>query len=294
VKEKSTSHRLVSAVLAGMVTLTLGATLASAQKNSPAPAGPPPPTSMQTSVPSKFDQEKVAFDSNGNPISPKDGKAGNCFLPPLSGLQTLTTSAADLQIPAKSQKEFEDGCVALKNKKIPEAENHLRKAVKDYPKYPTAWVVLGQVLEAEQKTEEARSACTQPVTANPNYVPAYLCLADISARSKDWDEVLKLSAHALEVDPSTDAVAYSYNAAANLNLNNLPAAEKSALRAVEIDKNNADPRVHFLLAQIYAAKGDGAAETAQLREYLKYATDPADVAMVKGYLAELEKQNGKQ
>lgn len=43
------------------------------------------------------------------------------------------------------------------------------------------------------------------------------------------------------------------------------------------------------LAQIYEAKGDRAAEAAQLREYLKYASDPNDVAMVKQYLSELEK-----
>jgi hypothetical protein len=45
--------------------------------------------------------------------------------------------------------------------------------------------------------------------------------------------------------------------------------EKSALRALEIDKNNSEPRVHFVLAQIYEAKGDRADEAAQLREYLK-------------------------
>jgi hypothetical protein len=37
------------------------------------------------------------------------------------------------------------------------------------------------------------------------------------------------------------------NALANLNLRHLPEAEKSALKAAEIDKSNADPRVHFLL-----------------------------------------------
>lgn len=289
-KSKSAFHTFATILWSSIAMMSLGVVAVHAQK---APAGPPPTTSMQPTVNSKFDADKVLFDSNGNPISPKDAKAANCFLPPLSGLHIVTASATDLQIPAKSQKEYEDGCAAVRNKKIAEAENHLRKAVKDYPQYPTAWVVLGQVLEAEQKTQEAHDACSQPVAANPSYVPAYLCLADISARSKNWDEVLKLSAHALEIDPSTDAVGYSYNALANLNLNNLPAAEKSALKAVEIDKANADPRVHFLLAQIYGAKGDGAAEAAQLREYLKFATDPADVAMVKGYLAELDKQNGK-
>jgi tetratricopeptide (TPR) repeat protein len=291
-KNNSAFHRFAAVVLSSFALLSLGVGLAHAQKGG-APAGPPPKNPMQPTVNSKFDADQVLFDSNGKPISPNDAKAANCFLPPLNGVHIVTASAAELQIPAKSQHEYEDGCTALRNKKIPEAENHLRKAVKEDAKFPSAWVVLGQVLEAEQKMDDARNACSQSITANPSYVPAYLCLADISARSKNWDEVLKQSAHALELDPVTDAVAYSYNAAANFNLNNLTAAEKSALKAVEIDKSNNDPRVHFLLAQIYGAKGDGASEAAQLREYLKFATDPADVAMVKGYLAELDKQNGK-
>ena len=65
-----------------------------------------------------------------------------------------------------------------------------------------------------------------------------LCLADIAARKRAWDEVLKLSSRAVEIDPATNAVAYEYNAAANLRINKLGDAEKSALRALEIDKNN--------------------------------------------------------
>lgn len=173
-----------------------------------------------------------------------------------------------------------------------DAEKHLRNAVKQWEKYPAAWVMLGQSFEAEQKMSEAREACSQPITGGsaPNYLPALLCLADISARQQHWDEVLKLSGRALEIDPTTDVVGYDYNAAANFNLHNLSLAEESALKAIQIDKSNSDPRVHFLLAQIYEAKGDRTKEANQLREYLKYDTDPSDVAMVKSYLADLDKK----
>jgi tetratricopeptide (TPR) repeat protein len=184
-----------------------------------------------------FDKNKLILDKNGKSASEGIAKADNCFLPPLNGLHASTVGIADLQIPAKSQKEYEGACAALRNNKLVEAESHLRKAVKQWPKYSAAWVVLGQLLEAEQKTEEARDACSQPLATDSNYLPAYLCLADISAHSQSWDKVLQLSAHALEIDPTTDAVAYGYNAAANFNLHNLPAAERSALRATEIDKN---------------------------------------------------------
>jgi hypothetical protein len=45
-------------------------------------------------------------------------------------------------------------------------------------------------------------------------------------------------------------------------------------------QNNTDPRVHLLLTQIYSGKGDRDNDAAQLREYLKDASDPSDVAMV--------------
>lgn len=217
----------------------------------------------------------------------------NCFLPPLTGLQVGTVVVADLQVPARAQKEYENGCEAVKNKKLAEAEIHLRKAVKEYAKYAAAWVLLGQVLEAQQKTEDARDACSHPLTSLANYVPTYLCLTDISARANRWDEVLKFSARALEIDPVASAAAYAYNATANLKLHHLEDAEKSALRASEIDSKHSEPRLFYLLAEIYAAKGDLANVTAQLREYLKFATDSDDKVVVKNYLAKLEAQSGK-
>jgi tetratricopeptide (TPR) repeat protein len=229
----------------------------------------------------------------GSNTSASVSRDNNCFLPPLTGIQTGIVGVADLQVPAKVQKEYDDGCEAVKNKKLAEAETHLRKVVKEYAKYATAWVLLGQVLEARQKTDEARDACSHPLTSLANYLPAYLCLTDISARLNHWDEVLKLSARALEIEPGASAAAYAYNATANLNLRHLPEAEKSALRATEIDTNHSDPRLHYLLAQIYAAKGNRAGAAAQLREYLKVATDPDDAVVVKNYLAKLEAQPDK-
>ena len=78
-----------------------------------------------------------------------------------------------------------------------------------------------------------------------------------------------------------------------MNFHNLTDAEKSGLRAADIDKNHNEPRVHFLLAQIYEAKNDPTNEAAQLREYVKYAINPADVAVAKQYLSELETKLGK-
>ena len=220
-------------------------------------------------------------------------KDETCLLPPLAAISSPTIPAEQLRIPAKARKEYHEACAALNKKKTADVEKHLRKALQDDPKYSAAWVTLGQVLAAQQRTDEARGACAQGSTVDPGYVPAYLCLADIAAHAHAWDEVLKLSVRALELDGANNAVAYEYDAAANLNLHNLAAAEKSGLRAVEIDRDHREPRANFVLAQIYEVKGDTAKEASQLREYLRYADNSQDVALVRQVLSKLEKQAGK-
>lgn len=212
-----------------------------------------------------------------------------CLLPPLSMVRSEVVAAKALAVPARAKKEYMAACAALRKNKVDSAEKHLRKAVENYPQYPLAWTTLGQLLSVEKNYEQARSACSKASTIEHSYVPAYLCLADIAAREEVWEGVLQFSSQALQLDPSTTAAAYFYNAAANLKIHRLAEAEQSALRALAIDEKNSDPREHFLLAQIYEAKGDRPREISELREYLKFARNSEDIAYVKECLARLEK-----
>ena len=249
-----------------------------------------PPTEAQGPTALDLSRGNAVLDATGKTVATNEYA---CFLPPLNSVSAATVGLVDLQVPWKPQFEYQSGCDALHKKKIADAEKHLRKAIEQYEKYAAAWVLLGQLLEAEQKPQEARDACAKSLNASASYLPAYLCLTDISARQKNWEDALKFSARVLEIDPTTNAVAYAYNATANLNLHHLLEAEKSALKALDIDVRNSEPRVHFLLAQIYSAKGDRQSTAAQLREYLKYAKDPDDVAMVKNNLAKLDGETAK-
>jgi tetratricopeptide (TPR) repeat protein len=249
------------------------------------PSAAAPPMHPQ---PSDFDQQHVQLRSSGS-IPDSLGERDTCLLPPLAAIQLPTVGVADLKIAPKAKKQYAAGCAALKDSKYDKAEESLRKAVGAEPKYVAAWVTLGQLLAGRQKLEDARQACSQAQTADPKYVPSYLCLADIAARSQNWAETLNISGQALQIDSANNPVAYDYSAAASLNLHKLDDAEKSALKAIEIDRNHVDSRVHFLLAQIYEAKGQRAKEEAELREYLKYA-DANDAAMVKEYLSQMEAQ----
>ena len=66
-------------------------------------------------------------------------------------MRGATVSAIRLGVPGKARSQYEKACDAFKKKKMTEAEQHVRDAIQKYPKYPAAWVMLGQVLQDEQR-----------------------------------------------------------------------------------------------------------------------------------------------
>jgi tetratricopeptide (TPR) repeat protein len=211
----------------------------------------------------------------------------SCFMSPLTGIRSPTAGVASLEVPGPARKDFQRGCSAASHNKLATAEEHLRKALDEDARYPAAWVLLGQVLKAQQKPDDARSACSQALKVDAGYVPADLCLADLYAIVQRWEEMLRFANSAVALDPANNPHAYFYAAGAYLGMHRLAEAEKSALKAAEIDKTNREPRTHFLLAQIYEVERKPDAEAAQLEEYLKSVSDPQEKVMVKKYLADL-------
>lgn len=211
----------------------------------------------------------------------------SCFMWPLTGIRSPTTGVTSLEVSGEARKDFERACRAASRNELAKAGDHLRKALHKDAQYPAAWVLLGQVFKAQQKPEDAHEACSQALRVDPNYLPADLCLADLCAVEQRWEEMLRFANSAIALDPANDPRVYFYAGGGYLGLHRLPEAEKSALKAAEIDKAEREPRIHFLLAQIYEIERKPDAEAAQLQEYLKSVTDPQEVAMVKKYLAHL-------
>jgi hypothetical protein len=215
-------------------------------------------------------------------------KAESCNTWTEAGVRSPTVSVARLAVPKKASHEFQKACGALKDRRFAEAEKHARKAIKHYSKYAAAWVILGQILDAQHEQDEARAACSQALSLDPTYSPPYICLAELAVREDDWEQVSKLSKHALELDPANNAYAYYYTAVAALHSKKLAEAELDGLSAAKLDAWHHLPQVHFLLAKIYEAKGDSKAEAEQLRRYLKLVPDAPNSAVAKSALDRLE------
>jgi tetratricopeptide (TPR) repeat protein len=215
----------------------------------------------------------------------------SCSLWTAAGTQRAAVSAATLQIPGKAKGEYGKACRDLSHKKLAGAEGHLRKAVQQYPGYAAAWVLLGQVLGASNRMAEAGSACARASTIDSGYAPAYLCLADVAAQQKHWNEMLEMADRALTLSPVRDLYGYFYTAIAQFHLGRLPEAESNALQTIDADPFHRLPEAYLLLAQIYGTKHDVNGAVAQLRAYLKVAPNSPDAAAARRKLSELEGQH---
>jgi tetratricopeptide (TPR) repeat protein len=210
-----------------------------------------------------------------------------------SGVSSPTVSAKRLAVPGKANSEYQRGCSAFKGKKFPEAENHLRRAIEAYSEYPAAWVMLGQALNSQAKTDEARAACWRARELDPAYVAPYLCLAEFAVGDNDWKTVADLANRAFSIDPIGNPYAFFYAANADLHLHQLPQAEGYAQAALKLDTWHHMPEIHLLLAQIYDANGNAQGEASQLREFIKAAPNSKDTAAAKTLLSQVDARPAK-
>jgi tetratricopeptide (TPR) repeat protein len=206
-----------------------------------------------------------------------------------AGVSSPTVSVARLAVPGKASGQFQKACGSFKDRRFDRAEDQARRAITIYPEYGPAWVLLGEILSAEHKDDEGRSACDHAKNVDPNYSPSYVCLADFASRAKDWKQVSTLSDYALSLDPVGNMYALMYSAQADLHLQKIDEAETNAESAEKLDRWRKAPEIHLLLAQIYEAKGDRPQEISQLRQYLKIDPHAPDAAVAKATLAQVEK-----
>jgi tetratricopeptide (TPR) repeat protein len=201
-----------------------------------------------------------------------------------------TVSAVRLAVPGKARNQYQKACGAFRKNHLSEAEQHARDAIEKYSNYSAAWVMLGKVLEEEQKLNEAHEACSQSIKVDPTYLPPYLCLAGLLSREKKWDDLLAWSDRFFGMNLTGDLYANYYRSLAFYRLHNLPEAQKSALAAIALDSEHHQPGLNFLLAQIYGEQRDLSGATVQIEQFVKYTRSRQDQNDAREYLSELRSQ----
>lgn len=219
---------------------------------------------------------------------------GTIILHRLGNVEGFTYSLTTANAPKDARKAYEKGADRLKKEKFAEAEENLRKAVTAYPSFAVAWYDLGRALEQQQKIPEAREAFEKAVAADPKYVNPYLHLMQHAAGGQDWKQLEQTTATILKLNPFSFPRAWFYNSLANLQLNRMDAAEKSAREALKLDEAHRFPKISHLLGVILAERRQYPEAVEHMKGYLMMAPKATDADAVRKQVNELERVMGTQ
>jgi tetratricopeptide (TPR) repeat protein len=199
-----------------------------------------------------------------------------------------TVNVNAMTIPKDAREAFDRGRKAGTEKKYDEAITELNKAVGIFPQYAAAWSLLGEIYRLENQFEPARADYAKALAADPKFVSPYFGLAAMAVVENKWTDAAQLTDQVIQLNSSAYPMAYFFNAAANLNLGKLDAAEVSARKFQQMDRARTRPDIALLLAGILTAKNQYA-EAAQLyRDYLALKPDAPNAEAFKKEAQRLE------
>lgn len=213
---------------------------------------------------------------------------GTIILTRLGNVQGLTISATTLQAPKKARKAYEKGIKEARKQKWEKAEKELVKAVTEYEEYAEAWYALGQVVEAQERFDEAREAYEKALAADKKFVSPYMKLARMEVRAGNWAQVAATTDTIVKLNPYDFPDAYFYNSYANLELANLPAAEKSARDGIEQNVHTRFPQIEQILGLSLARQNNYQEATVHLKKYLELMPNADNASVVQKQVEQLE------
>ena len=212
---------------------------------------------------------------------------GRLVLHRMGQVEGMTISATSAMAPKDAQKAYEKGRQKAGKEKYEEAEQLFSKAVEIYPKYATAWYDLGRLQFRKNDVDAARHSFEQSIAADPKFVNPYRGMAELDLSQKRWPELVTVTTQILALDPVDFPDAWLRNALGNYYLQNLNEAEKSARQGMKIDDQHQVPKLEYLLGVILVQKRNYEEATSHIQNYLKVATQPADIDAAQKQLAEI-------
>jgi Tfp pilus assembly protein PilF len=208
-------------------------------------------------------------------------EVGTIVLTKTGGPEGPTVSVNTMIVPKEARLAFERGRKAGTEKKFDEAVTELNKAVAISPQYAAAWSLLGEIHRLQNQFEPARAEYEKALAADPKFMSPYFGLATIAVVENKWTEAAQRTDEVIQLNPVAYPMAYFFNAAANLNLGKLDAAELSARKFQQVDRAHTRPDIALLLANILTGKHQYA-EAAQLyRDYLAMKPDAPNAEALK-------------
>lgn len=129
--------------------------------------------------------------------------------------KTAKVAAADLNIPQAARKEFDQASEFLTKENWKEAIERLLKAVSIYPKYAAAYNNLGVAYARLGDLGKEREVLQRAIDLDDHFAPAYVNLAQLNIRDRNFASAETLLGKATASDPGN---AHTLTLLANVQL----------------------------------------------------------------------------
>jgi tetratricopeptide (TPR) repeat protein len=113
-----------------------------------------------------------------------------------------TVTLANLNIPEKARKEFDNGAQAMDHGDLEGAVKHFEKATKIYPNYASAFNNLGVIAAQQKHFEAARTNFEKAVSLNDRLSDAYLNLSKLDLNQQKFQDAKQPLAKVLAMEPN--------------------------------------------------------------------------------------------
>jgi tetratricopeptide (TPR) repeat protein len=197
-----------------------------------------------------------------------------------------SVSASELSIPENARQEFEKGQNAMKENKLDAGISHLRKAVKLYDAYPTAYTLLGTAYLEQKRWKDAETALQKSIGFDSNSADAYLALGAVFNQTKNYPQAESALLRGLELKP--DAATGHYELAKTYwALGRWREAAPHVRKAVSGMPDVASP--HVLLGNVLLRENNARGALNEYQEYLRLEPDGLMAPGVRQMIEKIQK-----
>lgn len=193
--------------------------------------------------------------------------------------------ASELRAPKKAHKEYEKGVREYTAKHLEKAEEHFRNALKEYPKYSSAWNNLGSIRMQANDVAGAEECFRKALEANPNNSFASRNLARVLIKNQNAKEAEEIMKRAIVTDPN-NAESLTVLAYAELQNQEFDDAIATAKR-VHTGPMHSGSLSHLIAARALEAKQLNIAAISEYQLFLKETPNAPQAKFAQEGLARL-------
>lgn len=209
--------------------------------------------------------------------------------------ETTATAAAarqpaallDARVPAEARKEYEKARAALDEHKPERGIQHLERAVRIYPEFFDAQLLIGTTHMDAQQWEKAEKALRRALELNASATAAMVSLGEVERRQKKYTDAEKLLLRAVELDDQSWQAHYTLGRV-YWERNDIPRAGRHIGRTLELEPDL--PEAHLLGGNIFMRAGLPANALIEYEEYLRLAPVGEFAAQTQTLVEKLKKQ----